>query len=225
MAEKIKSRSLKINILTAKSSWMNLYDEKLNKALDENGHKVGYVSSKADLEKADISFFLSCFEIIGPEYLKKSDHNIVVHASDLPHGKGWSPTSWQILEGKNEIPLTLFEAVDAVDAGRIYLKDLIRLSGSELIDEWQCLLGNKIVDMCLAFVKGYPENIKNGYEQNGEESFYSRRLPKDSELDPNKTIAEQFNLLRIVDNEKYPAFFVKNGKKYLLKIYEDQNEN
>ena len=224
MAEENIIRPLKINIMTAKSSWMNPFDETLKTELENRGHTVNFISSKTELEKADISFFLSCFEIIGPEYLERSTHNIVVHASDLPHGKGWSPTSWQILEGKNEIPLTLFEAVDAVDAGRIYLKDRIRLNGSELIDEWQRLLGDKIVDMCLAFVKYYPENIKDGYDQSGEESFYTRRRPKDSELDPDKTIAEQFNLLRIVDNEKYPAFFIKNGKKYLLKIYEAQND-
>lgn len=220
----MRHKKLKINILTAKSSWMNSFDEKLAKELKERGHTVRCVSLKTDLKQADISFFLSCFEIIGRDYLDKSDHNIVVHASDLPRGKGWSPTSWQILEGKNEIPLTLFEATEAVDAGRVYLRSGIHLDGSELIGEWQRLLGDKIVEMCLNFTDGYPDIIENGQDQKGEESFYQRRRPKDSELDIHKTIAEQFNLLRIVDNEKYPAFFFKNGKKYLLKIYEGDND-
>ena len=220
----MRHKKLQINILTAKSSWMNAFDEKLAKELKDRGHTVRCVSLKTDLEQADISFFLSCFEIIGRDYLNKSDHNIVVHASDLPRGKGWSPTSWQILEGKDEIPLTLFEATEAVDAGRVYLRSGIRLDGSELIDEWQRLLGDKIVEMCLNFTDGYPDNIEKGQDQKGEESFYPRRRPKDSELDIHKTIAEQFNLLRIVDNEKYPAFFFKNGKKYLLKIYEEQHD-
>lgn len=220
----MRHNDLKINILTAKNSWMNRFDEMLKTELENRGHTVNFVASKTELKKADISFFLSCFEIVGRAYLEKSDHNIVVHASDLSHGKGWSPTSWQILEGKNEIPLTLFEAVEAVDAGSIYLKDRIKLNGFELIDEWRDLLGRKIVEMCLKFTDGYPEITKGGYNQSGEESFYPRRRPKDSKLDIYKTIAEQFNLLRIVDNEQYPAFFVKDGKKYLLKIYEDQND-
>ena len=33
-------------------------------------------------------------------------NNIVVHASDLPKGRGFSPMSWQILEGKNKIKLS-----------------------------------------------------------------------------------------------------------------------
>ncbi len=221
MAKESVNLSLKINILTAKSSWMNYFDKKLKEFLKSNGHTVRVVSSKNDLRKADISFYLSCFEIVEQEYLDRSDHNIVVHASDLPHGKGWSPSSWQILEGKNKIPLTLFEATEAVDAGRIYLKDSIELKGFELIDEWRRLLGNKIIEMCLTFTNGYPENIKEGHEQDGKESFYPRRRPQDSELDVNKTIAEQFNLLRIADNERYPAFFIMEGRKYFLKIYDD----
>jgi len=54
----------------------------------------------------------------------------------------------------------------------------------------------------------------------GSETFYERRRPKDSELDVSKSIADQFNLLRVVDNERYPAFFYHNGKKFILKIYE-----
>jgi methionyl-tRNA formyltransferase len=60
-----------------------------------------------------------------------------------------------------------------------------------------------------------------GEKQEGESTFYRRRKPEDSELDINKTINEQFNLLRIVDNKRYPAFFIKNGVKYILNIRKD----
>ena len=72
------------------------------------------------------------------EELKKelSQHNIthvfssndVVHPSKLPKGKGFSPLAWQILDGLNNIPVTLFEAVEKVDAGEIYLVDYIKLN-------------------------------------------------------------------------------------------------
>ncbi len=60
-----------------------------------------------------------------------------------------------------------------------------------------------------------------GIPQNGDETFFPRRKYKDSELDINKSILEQFNLLRIVDNERYPAFFYINETKYILKIYRE----
>jgi len=43
----------------------------------------------------------------------------------------------------------------------------------------------------------------------------------DSELDAHKTIEEQFNLLRISDNDRYPAYFTKHGFRYILKIYKE----
>jgi len=130
-----------------------------------------------------------------------------------------SPLTWQILEGKNEVPISLFEAVEEFDAGQIYLKDSIRFEGNELLDEIRNALGNKIVEMCERFVREYPAIIAQARPQSGPESFYRRRKPEDSRLDPNKTIAEQFNLLRVVDNERYPAFFELKGRKFVIKVH------
>lgn len=206
----------KITILTDKTSWMNKYNVILAQKLQALGHDVKIIQSKNELEQGDIAFFLSCFEIIENDKLKFHKYNLVVHESKLPQGKGWSPMSWQILEGENNIPITLFEASEKVDAGDIYIEDEIVLNGSELIADWQELQGQKTIEMCIDFVNSYP-NI-NAKVQEGKESFYKRRTPKDSELDINKSIKEQFNLLRIVDNEKYPAFFEINGCKYKLKV-------
>ena len=81
---------------------------------------------------------------------------------------------------------------------------------NELIDKMHQVQGQKTIELCLRFPQAPipPE----GKPQEGEESFYPRRTPKDSELDVNKTILEQFNLLRAVDNERYPAFFQVGGK-------------
>lgn len=207
---------LEITILTNQTSWMNQYNIILQNELNLLNHHVKLIHSKNELQKGDIAFFLSCFEIISQEYLDLNTHNIVVHASDLPQGKGWSPMSWQILEGKNKIPITLFEATASVDAGDYYIKDKISLKGNELIKDWQDKLGKKIVEMCIYYVKNYEK--MQGITQKGEESFYKKRTPDDSKLDINKTIKEQFNLLRIVDNENYPAFFEINNEKFVIKI-------
>jgi methionyl-tRNA formyltransferase len=39
-----------------------------------------------------------------------------------------------------------------------------------------------------------------------------------------KTIAEQFDLLRVVDNLRYPAFFDHRGKRYRLTIKKADDE-
>ena len=205
-----------ITILSDKTSWFDEYISNLTTTIEKRGHKVKIINSKEELAEGEIAFFLSCFEIVDRERLKKHKHNIVVHASDLPKGKGWSPMTWQILEGENEIPLTLFEATEKCDAGCIYLQDTIELDGTELLKDWQEKLAMKTISLCESFIEQY--NRIKGKEQVGAESFYRKRKPSDSELDVNKTILEQFNLLRTVDNEKYPAFFEIAGQIYVLKI-------
>ena len=153
-----------------------------------------------------------------PEILRRSRSNIVVHASELPKGKGMSPLTWQILEGKNRIPLTLFEAVEAIDAGPVYLRAYLDFQGNEILHEMQNSLGVKIMEMCETFLNDWPQILSKGIAQTGEPSFYKKRTAEDSRLDPQKSLAEQFNLLRVVDNERYPAFFEWNGRRYNLKI-------
>lgn len=199
------------------NSWIIPYVKEIAKELKELDHDVYLVNHYKEIKKGELAFLLGCEKIVPKDYLVLNKHNLVVHESDLPKGKGWSPLTWQILEEKNEIPITLFEAVQEVDAGDIYLQDVISLNGTELLSEIKHKQGILTKKLVLEFVNKYP-NI-TGRKQEGEETFYERRTPKDSELDSNKTIKEQFNLLRVVDNERYPAFFYKDGQKYILKIY------
>lgn len=216
---------LKINIFTPKNSWMFKYSTILYNELSNNNYQVN-INNKLSNENGDIAFYLSYPYILKKEELTQHSHNIVVHASKLPHGKGWSPASWQILEGKNTIPITLFEADEKVDSGIVYIQDEFCLNGTELIDQWQNLFATKIVTLCKTFIENYPNILQKGKKPTGIETFYSKRTPKDSELNIYKNIAEQFNLLRIVDNENYPAFFYFNNKKYIIKIYtEDDYEH
>lgn len=169
---------------------------------------------------------LSYSKIVPDAILKNSQHNLVVHESALPLGKGWSPMTWQILEGKNEIPISLFEASShGVDSGVIYIRDTILLSGNELVNEWRDKQALKTFELCLRFIDNY-DYYKETFEiQEGKDSFYPKRNPIDSELNLDFSLGKQFNLLRVVDNEKYPAYFVKDNIKYIIKIFKDKNES
>jgi methionyl-tRNA formyltransferase len=179
---------------------------------------VNLVHDADEAPPGDILFLLSYWSIVPESTLRKHTHNLVVHASDLPKGKGWSPVTWQILEGCNEIPFCLFEAVDSVDAGPVFLRDVMVLQGHELLDDIRRRQAAKSIEMCTRFTADYPFICPLAKPQAGKETFYPRRSPDDSELDPNKSLAEQFNLLRTVDNEAYPAFFEHHGVTYFLTI-------
>lgn len=202
-------------ILDSKDSWFVDHAKKLQLILKKE-HTTEIIYNFNEMTKGDIAFFLSVTKICPPEKLALHTHNIVIHASDLPKGKGWSPMPWQILEGKNEIALSLFEAAEKVDSGVIYIKDKVVYEGHELIDELREKMAAKMSEMAVNYVEHY--DTITGEEQIGEETFYQKRTPHDSELDITQSLLQQFNLLRTIDNERYPAFFYKDGFKYLLKI-------
>ncbi|HNT60367.1 MAG TPA: hypothetical protein PKJ97_00120, partial [Candidatus Bilamarchaeaceae archaeon] len=104
-------------VVDTPESWMNDYAEELVRAIGSKGYEARFCRRYDEVPEGGIAIFLSCEKIVPKQVLKKSVHNLVAHASDLPSGKGWSPITWQVLEGKNEIPVTLFEAADRVDAG------------------------------------------------------------------------------------------------------------
>lgn len=205
-----------ITVLVDNESWILPYAQKLVDLLSESSFEAYLVRDSADIKDGWINFILGCTKIITSETLKKNAHNLVVHESELPSGKGFAPMTWQIIEGKNEIPVCLLEASEEVDAGDIWMKDLISLQGHELNAEWRHLQGEKTIEMCMQFINNYPE--MHASSQHGNSSWYPRRKPSDSILNINRTIAEQFNLLRTVDNELYPAYFEMAGYTYQLKI-------
>lgn len=206
-----------INLLCDnKNSWFWNTCSDFIKNIEQESHEVNVCKSEDALVKADISAFISCTKLVSSNGLKKSKSNIVCHPSDLPLGRGFSPIAWEILNNKEELTFTLFEAVEGADEGDIYLKNKVKLNGTELNDELRTIQSSITYDMILKYIQEYPNN--KSIPQVGESSWYKKRSPMDSEININKTVLEQINLFRIVDNENYPAFFYYKGQKFILTI-------
>lgn len=207
-----------ISILSDEGSWINAYIPNLMSGWIREGHSVSWHHDTQSLQPGDLCFYLSFSHIVPEAVRHKFKHNLVVHESALPHGKGWSPLTWQILEGKSRIPVTLLEAAEKVDSGVIYAQEWIELSGTELVQELREKQAGATIRIARQFLSGFPQTAENGTVQFGEESFYAKRTPVDSQLNTAKTLGEQFNLLRVVDNEKYPAWFTHLGETYTIHI-------
>ena len=186
--------------------------------LSLRGYQVRRIHRPTELAPGDVCFLLSCGRLLSPKQLALHHHNLVVHESALPQGQGWSPMTWQILEGASQIPITLFEATAELDAGPIYLQHTIDLQGTELVEEWRALQAEATIALCLEWLDRYAEVLAKARPQQGEASHYRRRRPADSQLDPQRSLAEQLNLLRVVDNHRYPAFVELKGRRYELQI-------
>lgn len=215
---KSSEKNYQILILSDESSWIKSYLNELSSDWEVEGHSIRIQHTIENTQPGDFCFCLSFSQIVSQEIRKKFKNTLVVHESDLPQGKGWAPMTWQILEGKNRIPVSLIEAVDAVDAGAIYLQEWIELTGIELNPEWRHLQAHATMQLCKKWVQMYPQVIQQARAQTGVSTYHPKRTPKDSRIDPHQTLSKQFNLLRVVDNDDYPAFFELNGQCYRLKI-------
>jgi methionyl-tRNA formyltransferase len=210
---------MKVQILVDNpDSWMVPHAAGLCEQVRALGHDARLLHDPHAVEAGDVLVLLSCERRFGD--LAKNTHNVVVHESALPEGRGWSPLTWQILEGRDEIPISLFEAADAVDAGPVYLQDVMRFEGHELLPELRAEQARKTAELVLRFLEALPD--VEGRPQVGEGSRYRRRTPEDSRLDPERSLAEQFDLLRVCDNRRYPAWFERDGVKYVLRIEKAQ---
>lgn len=210
-------RPRKIAVVVDNPSWVLPWAMKLVQAVNANGDHADLLGRAEDVsEGVGVAFYLGCIRITPPRILARARRNLVVHASDLPRGRGFSPLTWQIIAGINKIPVCLLDAGEGADTGPVVYREFVTYRGDELIEELRGPLGEMHTTLCMRFLE--EPQPPPGVPQQGETSSYPRRRPIDSRLDPFMTLASQFDLLRTVDNDRYPAWFEFRGARYSIRI-------
>jgi len=180
-------------------------------------HDVELLQSASQLSGGDILFLISCHEIIPPAVRGMYKRSFVIHSSDLPKGRGWSPQIWEILAGSNDLVVSLVEVHDRVDAGPVWAKRHLILEGHELYDE----INDKLFAVWLELMDCAVANVRSAkpvQQDDGAATYFPRRNPEDSRLDSQQSIAAQFELLRVADPNRFPAFFDFRGHRYFVRI-------
>jgi methionyl-tRNA formyltransferase len=179
-------------------------------------HQVELSRKKSELSGGDILFLISCAEIVDSAHRSGYRSTLVIHASDLPLGRGWSPHIWEIIEGACEITLTLLEAEDIVDSGRVWKKLKLPVPKHALWDEINARLFEAEIELMDYALREFERIIPTEQDSSVRPTYYPRRSPADSEIDPSQSIASQFDKIRVCDPYRFPAFFRLHGKIYKL---------
>lgn len=188
-------------------------------------HDVELVQEKAQTTSGTILFLISCSEIITTQDRAKYQVCLVLHASDLPEGRGWSPHIWELTQGAEHITLSLLEAEDKVDSGSIWEKVRIPVPKHALWSEINQLLFEAEVNLIDYAVSHFGQVIPKPQEITGEAvAYYPRRTAQDSRLDVDKTISEQFDLIRVCDPNRFPTYFEHLGHRYILKLEKSDDQ-
>ncbi len=119
--------------------------------------------------------------------------------------------TWQVLPDAEEVTVSLLEADEHVDSGKLMSQRLVSIERSDFISDIRSKRARATSELGCNSVRDYPRFADEGWEQQGTDTWCPRRTPSDSRLDLDKTLAEQIKLLRVVDNIRYPAFFNHHG--------------
>ena len=204
-------------LLDKSNNWLKKDTENFIKNYKKTKYLFKIFYDYKKIKKFDVVILLGFTKIINAKLLNKNKLNITVHESSLPKNKGFSPLQYQILKNKNIIDVCLIELKNKVDSGDILETSKIYFKGNELYDEIRYLQSKKTFQIITKFLKKYPSLTRK--KQTGKSNFLKKRFPKDSELNINKTIRENFNLMRINNNNEWPSFFYYRENKYILKIF------
>jgi methionyl-tRNA formyltransferase len=181
-------------------------------------HEISLVRSKNELTGCQILFLISCSEIISSTDRAVYKVTLVLHASDLPQGRGWSPHIWQIIGGAEQVILSLLEAEDAVDSGRIWHQIKFPVPKHALWNEINDQLFSSKLKLMDYAVEQFELVTPVSQRTDIEPIYFPKRKPADSRIDPYASIASQFDRIIVCDPERFPAHFELYGHQYKLTL-------
>lgn len=131
------------------------------------------------------------------------------HMTDLPYGRGGSPLQNLITRGHKETMLSAYRMVEELDAGPIYAKEKLSLSGTaeEILVRATRLSATLIQEI----VSEEPVPT----DQCGEPKVFERRTPGQSRISKVEHLEALYDFVRMLDAETYPRAFVEHeGLRY-----------
>jgi methionyl-tRNA formyltransferase len=156
-----------------------------------------------------------------PDEITNQYECVCFHMADVPYGRGGSPLQNLIVRGHKETKLSALKMVKELDAGPVYNKVDLSLSGSateifartapkvtELIND---IISNEIVPK----------------PQIGKVVNFERRTPDQSEILNSMDIDEIYDLIRMLDAETYPHAFIDIGLHRIefTNVHKSDNSN
>ena len=184
--------------------------------------KHGYNFHKVSLSDVDESYdFIlesGLYAIIPEDILNKPKMGFIgIHESPLPEGRGWAPIQWAVLNKRKNLTVTLYKLDKGVDSGNIIYQYHMPIERTDVLAD----LDKKRKIGISRCVEEFLEELKEGVivlrKQTGKGDYHKRRTKDDTELNPEKSLADLWDNIRICDNEDYPAFFYVDGKKVILR--------
>ncbi len=145
--------------------------------------------------------------------------NIVIfHSSALPHGRGWAPIAYTILENQSTYTPTRLIASSTVDSGDILVKASFPMKVSYTAPFLRSVDYQIMLYLIGKVTTYWPKLHNNGVPQNQILPPRRRRDACDSLVDLNQSLNEILPLLRAAESS-YPVFCIYDNEKYFISCH------
>ena len=160
-------------------------------------------------------FLVSCSDFVPRSVRDLYEHTLVLHASDLPKGRGWSPWVWAIRDGETSVCVCMLEAENSIDSGAIWNKVWVSVDKCAIYEEMVADLTHAQV---LLIEQAYNGIKLEPQPQTGEPTMCRKLTDDDSIFYPDLPMSAQWDKLRTCDPNRFPAWFVMHGERYNIRI-------
>jgi len=140
-----------------------------------------------------------------PDEIVEQFECVCFHMTDVPFGRGGSPLQNLIIRGCRETKLTALQMSKKFDAGPVYLKESLSLSGGA--EEIYLRAGRLSAEMIKSIIQREPKPKP----QQGEVVNFKRRRPEESEVGRVASLEQLHDFIRMLDAEGYPQAFLDYG--------------
>lgn len=139
-----------------------------------------------------------------PEEIYSNFNCVVFHMTDLPYGRGGSPLQNLIVRGHQTTMLSALKCEAEMDAGPVYLKKELTLTGSaeEILKRASGIIEKMITNII--------QNDPVPRIQYGDVIKFKRRKKEDGDLSKLGTLEEIYDYIRMLDADGYPRAFIEN---------------
>lgn len=198
-------------LIAAHHDWNKLNFLKLQKKYKDSSEiNLFFIQSKKELsqkllDKINPRFiFFPHWSFIIPEKIISKYDCVCFHMTDLPYGRGGSPLQNLILRNHAITKISALKMTKDLDAGPIYFKRKLRLSGSAHE------IYKRASNITFQMIDKMINSELTPRDQLGKVTSFKRRKEHESEIDGFKSINEHYNFIRMLDAPTYPKSFLKH---------------
>lgn len=171
-----------------------------------------------DSLKADIIFSASWPKKIPEDVIKYAVLGAVnIHTGLLPDCRGYHPLNWAIIWGRKVTGITIHKITDTLDGGDVCLQEEVPIFDTDNIVRLRERIEDVFPKLISVFFNDPEGFLKEAKQQNQALASYAqKRRAEDSELNMSASARDIYNLYRSCHPVEYPAFFFRDGVKYII---------